>query len=312
MTDENKNCGDIPAVVDCAPEKPSQYDLVLKQYADTLDITIQGADASLKTKSIEAATKSESVCTERKGSEKLYRALKEYYFLSNCISVYAGQDIEGLQVTVAEDVTKYTAMKKSFDDAVAAIKIAKQKIGQVNTLACKLKDAVPDSCNSEEKKLIKECLGKGPNKQKGLEESVAEIVAHANHINNKIDDVAQSAVKVAGINGFINISSLVALATAVKTTGTAFIGNVEANVKSLQTDYEASRVSLGDALKLLSTATTEKYKAWSVKEGLNATGTFVKENNCTGDCGSLDDLSAQAEDSFNSSHCDDDEPNEEE
>jgi hypothetical protein len=287
----------------CNPDKPSQYDLVLKQYGTGLNVQLKEAADSLAAKTTDAGTKSGLVCTDRKITDKLAGALKEYNFLSICIGAYAGKDLELLQTIVQEDVARYDALNTAYSAAVSSIRTAKQKIAKVNTLASKLKDAVPDSCNSEELKQIKECLSKGNNKQqhKSFEESVHEIVGQVHRITNQVDDLSESAVKVAGINAFINIASLVPAATNIKDKGTAFINNVNAGLTSLQTQHDAARLVLVEALKQLSTATADRYKAWIRKDSLAATADFVKDNDCDHDCRSLDEIAKEAEQSF--SHC---------
>ncbi|WP_298740432.1 hypothetical protein [uncultured Chitinophaga sp.] len=302
MPEDNKQHQYPPNHFHCSPEKPSQYDLVLKQYGNSLKESLKNASDILITKATDASTKSAAVCTDRRISDKLSAALKEYNFLSICIGAYASKDLELLQTVVAEDVARYEALNTAYTAAVNAIKAAKQKIAKVNTLACKLKDAVPDSCNSEELKQIKECLSKNGNKgqqQDSLEESVHKIVHQAHHITNQVDDLSESAVKVAGINAFINIASLTPAAALIKEKGTAFITDVDANLKALQTQYDSARQTQADALKALSTATTDKYKAWIVKDGLAATAEFVKDNDCDHDCRSLDEIAKEAEQSFN-------------
>jgi hypothetical protein len=305
MPEDNKQQQYPPNHIHCSPEKPSQYDLVLKQYGDALKESLKNASDLLITKATDASTKSSAVCTDRKISDKLSAALKEYNFLSICIGAYASKDLELLQTVVAEDVARYEALNTAYTAAVNAIKAAKQKIAKVNTLACKLKDAVPDSCNSEELKQIKECLNKNNNTGKGqqqpdsLEESVHKIVHQAHHITNQVDDLSESAVKVAGINAFINIASLTPAAALIKEKGTAFITDVDANLKALQTQYDTARQTQVDALKALSTATVDKYKAWIVKDGLAFTAEFVKDNDCDHDCRSLDEIAKEAEQSFN-------------
>lgn len=302
-----------PHHVHCSPDKPTQYDLVLKSYGDALQVSLKNASDTLITKATDAATKSATVCTDRKISDKLSAALKEYSFLSICIGAYASKDLDLLQTIVQEDVARYNTLNTEYGKAVAAIKLAKQKIAKVNTLACKLKDAVPDSCNSEELKQIKECLNKNTGKgqqQDGLEESVHKIVHQAHHITNQVDDLSESAVKVAGINAFINIASMTPAATLIKEKGTAFITDVDANVTSLQTQYDTARQTQVTSLKELSSATADKYKAWIIKDGLAATAQFVKDNDCDHDCRSLDEIAREAEESFN--RCCGDKPDEEE
>jgi len=314
MPEDNKQQQYPPNHIHCSPEKPTQYELALKQYGDTLKESLKNASDLLITKATEASTKSAVVCTDRKISDKLSGALKEYNFLSICIGAYASKDLDLLQTVVTEDVARYEALNTAYTAAVNAIKAAKQKIAQVNTLACKLKDAVPDSCNSEELKQIKDCLSKNNNTGKGqgqqqpdsLEESVHKIVHQAHHITNLVDDLSESAVKVAGINAFINIASLTPAAALIKEKGTAFITDVDANLRSLQTQYDTARQAQVDALKALSTASTDKYKAWIIKDGLAATAQFVKDNDCDHDCRSLDEIAKEAEQSFNRC-CGDDE-----
>lgn len=292
-------------VVQCVPPSPSQFDLLMKDYGLVLKDELQQKSASLEAEVIKTNTASQVVCVERKINDKFARAVKEYNFLSNCVAVYTGQDLEGLTSTVVLAQGKFTSVKTSFDAAIAAIKVAKQKAGLVNTLAGKLKDAVADSCNSEELKLIRENLSKGGQGKKNLEDSVQEFVSYAEKIVNQADDVAQAAVKVAGINAFVNVENLVALIATAKADGTAFITDVENNVKGSQKKYDDSRKPLGEALKELSKASTLKNVAWVVKDAVADASKFVEDKNCNGGgCKKLDDISEQAEHAFDCNNCD--------
>jgi len=291
-------------VVQCVPPSPSQFDLLMQEYGVTLKEELQQRSANLEAEVILTNTASQVVCVERRVNDKLARAVKEYNFLSNCVTVYTGQDLEGLTATVAIAQTKYASVKTSFDAAVTAIKAAKSKVGLVNTLAGKLKDAVADSCNSEELKLIRENLSKGGPNKKNIEDSVQEFVQYAEKIVNQADDVAQAAVKVAGINAFVNIDNLSALIATAKTDGGKLITDVENNVKNSQKKYDDSRKPLGDALKALSTASTSKNKAWVLKDADVATSKFVEDKNCNGGgCQKLDDISEEAEGAYENPNC---------
>lgn len=291
-------------VVQCAPPSPSQFDLLMKDYGVVLKDELQQRSANLEAEVIITNTASQVVCVERRINEKMARAVKEYNFLSNCVTVYTGQDLDGLTETVLQAQGKYTSVKTTFDTAVAAIKAAKQKVGMVNTLAGKLKDAVADSCNSEELKLIRENLSKGGPGKKNIEDSVQEFVAYAEKIVNQADDVAQAAVKVAGINAFVNIDNLSALIATAKADGGKLITDVENNVKDSQKKYDDSRKPLGEALKNLSKVSTLKNKAWVLKDAVAATSKFVEDKNCNGGgCQKLDDISEEAENAYDSNNC---------
>jgi hypothetical protein len=300
---DNKPPVEQPAV-QCVPPSPSQFDLLMKEYGVTLKEELQQRSANVEAEVILTNTASQVVCVERKINEKLARSVKEYNFLSNCVTVYTAQDLEGLTETVAQAQTKYTAVKTAFDAAILAIKTSKQKVGSVNTWAGKLRDAVADSCNSEELKLIRENLSKGGPGKKNIEDSVQEFVAYAEKIVNQADDVAQAAVKVAGINAFVNIDNLTALIATAKTDGGKLIADVTANVTQSQKKYDESRGPLGEALKGLSRASTSKNKAWVLKDAVAATSEFVEDKNCNGGgCQKLEEISEEAESAFGSENC---------
>jgi hypothetical protein len=293
---------------DCVPPTPSQFDLLMKDYGVTLQTEIQQTSSDLEAQVIKAGTATQVVGVERKVNEKYARAVSEYNFLSNCITVYTGQDLEGINDTVTKVLLpKSKDIKTSYDAAIAAIKVAKTKVGLVSTLAVKLKDAVADSCNSEELKLIRENLKKGSDK-KNIEDSVLEFVKYAEKIVNQADDVAQAAVKVAAINSFINIDSLASLVTTVKADGAKLIADVETNVKDSQKKYDDSRKPLGDALKALSTAVTDMNKAWKLKASVVAVNKFVEDKDCSKGCETLDQISEDAEGAYDSSNCGEDLP----
>lgn len=303
MSDNNPQA-EVQAV-SCVPPSPSQFDLVLKDYGAVLKEESKKASADLDMQITRANTANEAACIERDINEKFARSVKEYNFLSNCVTVYTAQDLEGLTDTFTNVLKpKSNNAKTAFDTAVAAIKTVKQKVAQVSNLAVKLKDAVADSCNSEELKLIRECLSKGGPNKKNLEDSVQEFVNYAEQIVNQADDAAQAAVKVAGINAFINVDNLSALITAAKTDGGKLIADVDTNVKDSQKKYDDSRKPLGEALKALSTVSTEKNRAWNYKDAVAGVTKFVEEKNCNGNgCKKLDEISEEAENAYNSSNC---------
>ncbi|MCW3464563.1 hypothetical protein [Chitinophaga nivalis] len=298
---------DRPCV--CTPTSPSQFDVLLKEYEGILATELQAGQAEYQARSTQADTASNAVCIERKINDKYNQAVKQYNFLSNCITVYSGQDLEELTKTITGKVKpKKGDVKAAFDKAVAAIKAAKQKIGQAATLSVKLKEAVADSCNSEELKQIRECLQKGhvdksSPENRNLENSVQEFVQYGYHINDQIDNVAQAAVKVAGINSFVNVDSFEGLAITAKLAGTSLINDVEANVKDSLKKYDDSRKDLGDALKKLSTAMVNKYETANLIEAVEEVTAFVKEKNCHNDCHALDDIAEEAEATYDCSHC---------
>lgn len=291
-------------VVQCLPPSPSQFDLLMKEYGVTLQDELQERAANLDAEKILTSTASQVVCVERKVNEKLARAVKEYNFLSNCVTVYTSQDLEGLSETVKQAQAKHASVKTAFDAAVAAIKLAKQKAGVVNTWADKLKAAVADSCNSEELKQIRENMSKGGPGKKNIEDAVKEFVDYSEKIVDQADDVAQAAVKVAGINAFVNIDNLAALIGTAKTDGGKLIADVAANVTASQKKYEDSRGPLGEALKGLSKADTSQDKAWVLKDAVIATSKFVEDKNCNGGgCQKLEEISEEAEKAYGSGNC---------
>jgi len=306
MSDNKQHTpGGNPGWESCAPATPSQFDLLMKEYGLVLKEELQQASASLEAQLIISGTASQVACVERKINDKYARAVSEYNLLSNCITVYTGQDLDGINSTVTTQlIPKRNEVKTSFNDAINLIKTAKQKVGLVSTWALKLKDAVADSCNSEELKSIRENLSKGGSGLKNLEDSVLEFVSYADKIVNQADDVAQGAVKVAGINAFLNIDNLATLIAATKTDGLKLITDVEANVKDAQKKYDDSRTPLGAALKGLSSAVTEKNKAWNFKEAVTSVSKFVEDKDCQFDCKKLDEISEEAEHAFDSNNCD--------
>jgi hypothetical protein len=294
---------DSPAL-QCNPNAPTEFDLLMKEYGLVLKEELQQASATRDAETIKTYTASQVVCVERKVNEKYARAVKEYNFLSNCVGVYTGQDLLGLGSTVTLASGKYGSVKTSFDAAVTAIKTAKQKVNLVKTLADKLEDAIADSCNSEELKLIRQQLAKGGNNKDTIENAAREIAQYAEKGANQADDVAQAAVKVAGINAFINVENLTALITTATADGGKLIADIEANVKDAQKKYDESRKPLGEALVNLSKAFTQKNVAFVVKDAVADTSKFVEDKNCNlGGCKKLDEISEEAESAYDSGNC---------
>lgn len=303
MADEH--CAE-PVYDSCSPDKPTQYELALQQYATTLTANTTTAKATLDHALIDAKTANDSVCIQRQLTDKTATAVREYNFLNNCISVYAQQDVTTLVDTVKADLTLNTTFQTNFTAAVTAIKAAKSAEIKAHTQAQALLDAVQESCNSDERKQIEACLANTvSDTQKQLLETVKEIVKRAQVLNDKADDLSESAVKVAGINAFVNVASLTAFGTDLKTQGTALATDVTKNVTVLGTSYTAAQKALGDVEITLSKAMTARYGAWSAHESLKRTAHFVKKaDSCADVAGSIDSLATEAEGSFDGSYCD--------
>ncbi len=290
----------------CSPPSPTQFDQAFTEFGNTLAPILKAAATTQTNLSKFADTKRDTVCASRNISRYIYKGIKEYTLFNTCITISTTKDAEELVNTTKETIDKNNKLGTAYKAAVDSIKAAKQKIDQqVKNLTDKLNADVPNSCNSEEVKQIKASLGNGGNK-KTLEASIAELTTYALKITESVDDVSESAVKVAGINAFINVQSLGDASAIIKTGADSFVKDVDANIKSLQGDYEAAKKDLADSQKLFTTATLQKYKAIASKQALDWVKKLVENPEChkCGDSNELNELAQKAAQSFNESCAD--------
>ncbi|RAJ06506.1 hypothetical protein LX64_01633 [Chitinophaga skermanii] len=283
----------------CNPPANSQFEQLKKAYADKVKVEIQSAQSSHDSLAKKLEQADDTACNERKITRAFIKAVDEYSFLNNCIAVSTSKDVVGIADLLSKTiVVKGGEMTSRYGKAVDAIKNAKKKVNNVNLYSEQLDDAIADSSNSEELKVIREIL-----KKTGapiIEDASAAFVTSVDGIVNQADDVAQSAVKVAGINEFINIDSLTQLSKTITEDATKFVSDVDKKLKDVQKKLEDSRKVLSTALVSLSTANSTKDTATDYLEAVNKIGTYLKDLNCDNvSCKDLDQIAKDAEASFN-------------
>jgi hypothetical protein len=225
---------------------------------------------------VAADTKSQLVCRDRRREKWLRATVNEYSYLNNCIVLYTAKDIEGLKGITDDNKAKYEGLLKSFGESTSAIKAAKDQIKKVYELARKLKDALPDSCYSEEVKLIRDCL-RNNKANASLDDSVNDILRHAKHVSNQVDDICESTVKPAAINAFINITALDAAGTAVKTKGDSFTGNVKSTIEDLQKKTKEFLEGMTTSIQDFSVSVQDKYKARNTSDAWKKVKEFISK-----------------------------------
>jgi phage gp36-like protein len=299
---ENEQKPPAPQALACTPPSPSVFQQTLAEYGKTLTSLLSAAASKQTEKTKIVETSKDTVCAARLVSRYTNKVIKEYTQFNNCISMASTKDAEELVNTAKEITAMNDVLGKTFTKAVDAIKAAKEKIGQVKTLADKLRADTDNSCNSEEMKQIRAAISASSNKTPIVQTST-ELVAYALKVTNSIDDVCESAVKVAGINAFINTQSLTSAATLIKTNADGFSMDIDGKLKSLQADYEKTKKDLVDAQKAVGAANILKYKAIAAKQGLDWVKKLIDNPECDkcGDDKKLDQLANDAAASFDES-----------
>lgn len=250
----------------CSPPGDTQYKKAKEAYLKTIDDKIKELEIKRFTKKVIADSKSVIACNVRKSVTALRDTSKEYNFLENCIVLYQTKDLDILSKVTKKDIhDKSEAFKTSFAEMVKILKATKIQLGAVNDLARKLGDALNESCNSEEVKHLRQCFTKN-NWKPDLDQSVKDIVRLAQRVNDQVDDLSESSVETAGINGFINVGSLEIFIDDIKRTGDAFTTNVKNTVQNLQKESQNAVKTLTTTLEELSTSIQEKYTARTDKE----------------------------------------------
>lgn len=216
------------------------------KYKEELDKKMKKCDSDLSVKN----TEKETACSNYEFAltylNQAKDAVSEYEKISNCTTTIMNQDVTEIDNKISNTIALSGQVKTDLDAAIEAVRDAKSKIAVVDSLACKLTDALGQSCNSEEMKVLK--------KIQGFEETVRKLIQKANQANNAVDDAHEVAIKVSATQAFTNVESLKDFGTNLKTKGAAFHANVLENLTFNHTKYEEATTGLNDSLVGTSTA----------------------------------------------------------
>lgn len=217
--------------------------------------------------------------------QNVHQVNQEYLGIKNCVSSVLKTHSERLDTRVADLMTKNTEMQTNMNTALENLKAVKSQLIKVSELACKLDIATKDGCHSEQLKAMSKLPVK--NGKKGTERFKAEVKAimeEAKDLCINGNSVFEAGVKFAGIQAFINIPSMEALAAQLKTDAAELDANVDANMTELSSKITDCQAEYQEGITTIAGNIFDYYKAQlesNALENLNNELTNLDEFECT-------------------------------
>ncbi len=200
-------------------------------------------------------------------------------------SVIGIPDAEGAENGTLGYMTQADNVKVALDQVLEALRKAKSALWDVETSSNTLAEKVENSDQSQEKKWLKTNV-------KGFEKYIKDFAGDprqskqglADQTNDLADDALEVAVKVAGINASINVTSLEKLCIKLEEDCNALNIDItdatDGNIKFAQSEKTEAQKNLTDQNIAQSTTRAAMARTRLVFAGLKDTQAFVKETGC--------------------------------
>lgn len=241
-------------------EQKTKTEEVFENFLKGLEDKIKNSKNDLDVKTTEFNS---ALATRRYATNKLdqgQKAVKEYTQFSNNVSNSVGQDVLEVDTKIGEAIKGSASVKTKMDAAIDAIKAAKDKMALVDSKACKLSDALKESCNADQLRIL--C---GIPDFNDLAE---EIINKSDEAHDTADDASEAAVKVSAALAFANVESLKDYGTSLKDKGAAFQSDVSGNLDFNNEKLDEAQEEVTASLIVLSTAECAKYESYLGCDGL--------------------------------------------
>ncbi len=300
MESQGQTGGDLSAF------SPDQTNEIFTEHGNKLGDPIKDAENEAGIRTTEYEAKKVISNYKQCAYEEAVKAYREYSKICICISTYLEQDVTQINGNVGSYIDQSQGFSTYLSASLDKIKEMKKKMLEVNDAAYKLRDALKDSCNSEQKKILIRGLP-GTDDEPSFLEAAKDIIEQASVVCSRADDVFETGVKVAGINAFTNVESLKEFGTTLVTCAGGFNKDVKSNVTFTSEQMTAALDDLSAALQEESIAESEKYKALLAQSSLEDTRFYVlSENKIRKSCarfGSIIEICGEVENTFDDDTC---------
>ena len=247
-------------------EQKTKTEEVFDKHRKNIDEKIEKAKSDYEVKESEFGGACDNYSDAVKKLEQAQKAVKEYTKFSNCVSSLVGQDVVEIESKINNTIEKSGEVKTKLDLALDAVKLVKDKMMIVNTIACKLEKAIPDACNADQYNILT-----NPNRTEVPFDFLIlseNIIDKARQACNYADDAYEVSIKVSAAHAFTNVDSLKDYGTNLKEKGIAFKDDVTANLAFNIEKMEEAQVGVTETIVNLSKTECAKYNYYLNKDGL--------------------------------------------
>ena len=237
-----------------AEEQKTKTVEFFEKFQESLEDKIKSAKNDLDVKSTEFNS---ALATRRYSMDKLCQAedaVEEYTKFSNCISNTVGQDVVEVDGKIDKIIASSSSIKSKLEIALNAIKDAKDKMAIVDGKACKLSDALKESCNADQLRILEgiSCF----------DDLAQSIIKKSDDVHDTADDTYEAGIKVSAALAFANVESLKEYGITLQEKGQTFQSDVADNLVFNNEKLAMAQTEVTDSLMALSTAECNKYEAY--------------------------------------------------
>jgi hypothetical protein len=170
----------------------------------------------------------------------------EYTNIDYAVATFGQHGAELVGQTVDTIGKKYTDLLKAYDEAYKALFDHEKRMTEVEQAARNLEDCIHDQRNSEQRKIIDERLYQ---ENKDFKDLIRQIVEAADAAHNLSDDANEAAVKLAGIQSYINVEGFKPWSVSLADRLKEFKTDVDNNIKKAAEEYKSAQDTFAGSLK---------------------------------------------------------------
>lgn len=228
--------------------KKSPTEDSFKKYLELLkpDIETADKDAHIAKTGYKDAVRSRQF--KRCAFKKAKKSLQVYEGLLNNVVVAAHQDTTEIDKSIKSYLEQSTTIKNAFTALVQSLRAAKNTLGEVETVARALSEAVENSDQSEEAKSLKSYVPDFENDVRAItgwyKNKEQPVQGLADKTNDLADNTFEITIKVLAINSAINIESLEPLSKKLLSDISDLKTDIESNVSFAQKEKVTTQTNL--------------------------------------------------------------------
>lgn len=265
-----------------------QVDVIFYNYnKDVLENEIKAAYSERITAQTDRSTAENTSGSKYCCFTRIDLTYEEYRQLDICLASVFDQGTDEVLAKVASLEQRDKEVVAAFNAAHLAVMDLKKKAGELKDAACKLKFAIPDPCNSEQLKALREHIVDDPNTtdpEQDFETIAASLISDAEEVCSKANQAFEFTVKVTGIHAYVRVDSLKPLATALVNAADAFKADINANLKTYGDEWKKVWDEYVLSRRTISTSEcVTRVTTWRQNALCN-----TKEFVCTPDCEPVD------------------------
>jgi hypothetical protein len=196
----------------------------------------------------------------------------EYTNIDYTVATFGQHGAELVGQTVDTIGKKYADLLKAYEEAYKALFDHEKRMTEVEQAARNLEDCIHDQRNSEQRKIIDERLHQD---NKDFKELIRHLVEVANSAHNLSDDANEAAVKLAGIQSYINVEGFKPWSVSLADRLKEFKTDIDNNVKRAGEEHKAAQDTFAGSLKDVSKSENQWDAAKIKVRGLQTTKDFA-------------------------------------